>query len=171
MMIEIPKYNGRGVYILKNLTNGKNYIGSSDNIERRIYDHLNSLNRGSHYSEPMQKDFNNGDNFICAILKKFPNRDFKDELYHFERIYIIQFDSINNGYNTLLPNNYYKSYEQHIDEEKQIKRQRENMKKFKSRENSRNQYYKRRYGVTVWEWDSMKKNKKDKLIKQTKMRY
>lgn len=44
-----------GVYQIKNLRNGKAYIGSSSNIEARWRTHRSSLNKGKHHSAALQR--------------------------------------------------------------------------------------------------------------------
>lgn len=44
-----------GVYIIRNLTNGKVYIGASANVERRWRNHENDLRRGVHHSSHLQR--------------------------------------------------------------------------------------------------------------------
>jgi group I intron endonuclease len=47
-----------GVYAIKNLVNGKVYIGSSNRIERRKISHFSALRNGSHYNAHLQRAFN-----------------------------------------------------------------------------------------------------------------
>lgn len=44
-----------GIYRITNLLDGKNYIGSAVNIDRRWKDHRNSLNSGKHHSPKLQR--------------------------------------------------------------------------------------------------------------------
>lgn len=44
-----------GIYLL--IINGKNYIGSSKNINRRITEHKRLLRLGTHYNSTMQREF------------------------------------------------------------------------------------------------------------------
>lgn len=48
----------RGIYEIKNINNGKVYIGESLDITRRWKDHLIMLNEGIHYNYKLQNDFN-----------------------------------------------------------------------------------------------------------------
>jgi len=47
----------QGVYKIENIVNGKLYIGSSENITRRWWDHIHLLNKNSHHSSSLQKDW------------------------------------------------------------------------------------------------------------------
>jgi group I intron endonuclease len=49
---------GCGVYKIKNLIDGKVYVGSSVNIENREYKHFWMLNRGTHDNQHLQNAFN-----------------------------------------------------------------------------------------------------------------
>lgn len=43
------------IYEIRNIKNGKRYIGSSSNIRNRIYSHKYHLNRGTHHCTPLQR--------------------------------------------------------------------------------------------------------------------
>jgi len=59
-----------GIYKIVNNTNGKLYIGSSNNIEKRLRYHQSLLNNGKHYNKHLQHAFNivSGD-FSFSILE------------------------------------------------------------------------------------------------------
>ena len=59
-----------GIYWIRNLTNNKIYIGSSNDINHRISQHLHDLNRDKHYSTHLQRSFNKygKENFEFKIL-------------------------------------------------------------------------------------------------------
>ncbi len=44
-----------GIYVIRNKTNGKIYIGSSKNIRRRMHEHRSELRRGIHDNDHLQK--------------------------------------------------------------------------------------------------------------------
>lgn len=52
-----PKFN-TGIYQIVNLVNGKRYIGSSDNLRKRKYNHFNRLKRGKHDNSYLQRSYN-----------------------------------------------------------------------------------------------------------------
>jgi len=58
------------VYTIKNILDGKMYIGSSIDIERRKRQHLNSLLKNEHHSIHLQRAWNKygKDNFVFEIL-------------------------------------------------------------------------------------------------------
>lgn len=60
-----------GIYQILNLVNGKMYIGSSNNIERRIYDHGALLLNNRHHSIHLQRAFDKygNENFDVNILE------------------------------------------------------------------------------------------------------
>ena len=59
-----------GIYEIKNLLDGKRYIGYSKNIEYRIKRHVGRLLRNSHYNKYLQNAWNKygKDNFECSVL-------------------------------------------------------------------------------------------------------
>lgn len=46
-----------GIYIIRNLIDGKVYIGQSTNIEKRLRDHKSYLRRGQHHNILLQRSF------------------------------------------------------------------------------------------------------------------
>jgi len=48
----------RGIYRIKNKHNGKFYLGSSDNIQRRFSRHLNDLCKNKHDNAHLQRSWN-----------------------------------------------------------------------------------------------------------------
>lgn len=47
-----------GIYKIENIINGKKYIGSSINIDKRFYRHKNDLINNKHNNIHLQRDFN-----------------------------------------------------------------------------------------------------------------
>jgi hypothetical protein len=87
-----------GVYLIQNLCNNKVYVGSGDNIKRRVRDHFGDLRRNSHYIESLQNDWNESHKFKSFVLQL--NEDYTD----LEKLYILKFKSYipESGYNTLI---------------------------------------------------------------------
>lgn len=60
-----------GIYQIKNLINGKAYIGSSNHLYRRYSDHVRHLSRNEHTNPKLQSSWNKHgmDNFEFSILE------------------------------------------------------------------------------------------------------
>lgn len=59
----------RQVYGIRHNVTGRIYIGSSANVEKRIYKHMQMLRNGCHHVGDMQADFREyGDNYSVLIL-------------------------------------------------------------------------------------------------------
>lgn len=89
-----------GIYKITNTHNGKVYIGSSSNIQKRFKEHKRALKTHSHHSYKLQKDFNeieNIDVFSFEIIEEIDSN--KIDLFRREQFYIDKYDSFNNGYN------------------------------------------------------------------------
>lgn len=88
-----------GVYIIKNLVNGKVYIGQSKNVRERIYKHKSRLRHGVHKNSHLQNAFRKyGEKAfwfgpLCECLE--------DELDQRERVWIEWYRATNrkHGYN------------------------------------------------------------------------
>lgn len=102
------------IYQIKNLENGKLYIGSTIGPDRRFYEHKYDLNKQAHHAEHLQKAWNKyGENsFEFSLLEEteIENR------FKRERFWILTERTLNPdyGYNTVLPDEnggYYKTPE------------------------------------------------------------
>ena len=83
-----------GIYQIKNIINGDFYIGSSNNINRRLYLHKYSLKKQNHHSIVLQRAFNKygEENFEFVVLEECKN----EELINKEQYYL---DNLNPIYN------------------------------------------------------------------------
>lgn len=88
-----------GIYAIINLINGKLYIGQSNNIQKRIRNHLILLRNGNHYNGHLQSAWNKygEDNFDYVVLKECS----VDELDYYEIKYIAEYKTADRacGYN------------------------------------------------------------------------
>lgn len=68
-------YNGHsnksGIYQIRNLNNGKVYVGSTKGFKQRFTQHLNSLKKGTHHNKHLQSAFiqDGTDSFIFEVLE------------------------------------------------------------------------------------------------------
>jgi len=87
-----------GVYFIKNLTNGKMYVGSSIDIDRRWKRHKVDLLAGRHHSKPLQNAFNKyGLNCFGYFLAE--SATCTKKMAELEAKWIQMLDSVKNGYN------------------------------------------------------------------------
>lgn len=64
-MVPYPRY----VYALKCNANGKIYVGSTINLERRLKAHLQQLKKRTHANKNLQTDFDTyGNDFSMSVL-------------------------------------------------------------------------------------------------------
>ena len=84
-----------GIYQVKNIVNGKVFLGSSLNLEGPLNRHKFMLKIGSHTNKALQNDWNElgPDNFVFEILEEVkvkddPNFNLKDELTLLELIWL-----------------------------------------------------------------------------------
>lgn len=88
-----------GIYQIKCNKNGKIYIGQTIDLDRRLYDHLRNLRRGTHHNNYLQNAFNKHgeESFEFSVLQECPAND----LDKAEKEWITKLDSMNRlvGYN------------------------------------------------------------------------
>lgn len=86
-----------GIYKITNIYNGKMYIGSSNNIDRRWKEHKTSLNKGIHHSAKLQNSWNKHgeDSFIFEVLEECDT----EKLLYLEQFYIDKYRVYFEGYN------------------------------------------------------------------------
>lgn len=78
-----------GVYILFNRKTKKTYIGETNNLVRRLNQHVEGLKKGSHHNYKLQKDwfFNEGKGF-SAMFYSTESLEDKDYRKNVERLLI-----------------------------------------------------------------------------------
>ena len=93
-----------GIYIIKNIVNGKIYIGSSVNVFKRWTQHRYKLNKGNHANKHLQRAWNKYgiSEFEFSILELINNPN-KEILIELEQKYLDEHKSFNKdvGYNIL----------------------------------------------------------------------
>lgn len=88
----------RGIYAIRNLINGKVYIGKSLYMNKRKAAHLSELRKGIHGNEPLQRSFDkHGENNFEFDVLVHDNSMSDEELYELERIYILLFNTTSHG--------------------------------------------------------------------------
>lgn len=88
-----------GIYCIKNLTNGKMYIGSSKNLYSRSGWHRNSLQKNKHHNQHLQNAWNKyGEESFCIFVIELVSFDLLREK---ESYYIQQYNTLDRqfGYN------------------------------------------------------------------------
>lgn len=85
-----------GIYRIRNLVNGKCYIGSAFNFERRFILHRHFL-RNQKHNPKLQRAWNKygEDAFVFEIIEYHP----KEGIYPREEFYIAEYNSFHKGYN------------------------------------------------------------------------
>ena len=88
----------RYVYIIKCLANNKVYVGQTSNFKHRVNSHRCDLRKGRGLQKlQVDWDLYGEDSFVFEELVQCGTKKQSNEL---EKLYIRQYDSINNGYNT-----------------------------------------------------------------------
>lgn len=77
--MRFPSLNDSSVYQLKNRRSGYVYVGKANYFISRIKRHYWQLIKGKHFCKNIQKDFDNGDEFIASAVDGFSG--FEDEQF------------------------------------------------------------------------------------------
>lgn len=87
-----------GIYTICNTVNGKQYVGSAVNIERRLHEHRTRLRAGSHHSAKLQRAWlkYGEDSFAFGLIEMVTD---KDRLIEREQFWIDSQDAVTGGYN------------------------------------------------------------------------
>lgn len=85
------------IYKIRNIKNNKIYIGSTNNWERRLSEHLTALKHNNHINYHLQNAYNKygKDNFVFEIQEKL---DSLEQLQEREQYWIDYFNSANDEY-------------------------------------------------------------------------
>ena len=91
-----------GIYMIKCLTNDKTYIGSSNDVMRRLKTHKRELKNGSHNNLLLQHEYTKygDDNFVFKVIdQNIP----EEMLLAYEKCYMFVYDSVvkYKGYNQM----------------------------------------------------------------------
>lgn len=88
-----------GIYVIRNLNNGKVYVGSTKNFYNRKATHFKLLRKNKHWNIKLQRSFNaHGENaFTFEIIERVPYE--KEIIIERENFFIHSFNAKNNGYN------------------------------------------------------------------------
>lgn len=89
------------VYSIRNITNGKIYVGQTTNYYHRISNHLSALKSSTHQCKEMQSDYDKGDKFIVGTLYKIEYSLSDESLLAKEWEYINELGAIDYGYNRI----------------------------------------------------------------------
>lgn len=89
------------VYSIRNITNGKIYVGQTANYYNRISTHLSALKAGRHQCKEMQSDYDKGDKFIVGTLYKIEYSLSDESLLAKEWEYINELGAVEYGYNRI----------------------------------------------------------------------
>lgn len=100
--MELLTETSGGIYAIRNLDNGKTYIGQTRNFKERSNSHYYLLRNNEHYNVDLQIDYNHGARLCMEVIEVVNKEDF-NELSRLEACYIYEHDSIKNGYNVFAP--------------------------------------------------------------------
>ena len=108
IIISFPEYDGAGIYIIRNTTTGKVYVGSSRHILQRAKAHDQSFRSGT-CNQKFIADIQKGHKFVCEVVEKY-SKITRYELRDKEEYYVHKYNAYNEGYNTALVPTYNPKY-------------------------------------------------------------
>jgi group I intron endonuclease len=91
--------SGSGIYGIRNLLNGKSYVGSAIDLYNRWSVHRTRLKQGNHHNKHLQNAWNKygEDAFVFEVLESCSGS--VDDLECREQFWMDKLDSVRNGYN------------------------------------------------------------------------
>lgn len=98
VIVNIPDYDGPGIYMIRNIETGKVYIGSSWHVMQRIKCHDKTFRKKVNCNARFLEDIEKGHKFTCTIIEKYDSitrKELRDREEHFVKMY----DSMKTGYN------------------------------------------------------------------------
>lgn len=95
MKIKIIPPHTAGVYQIKNNINNKSYIGSTQCLHKRCYEHYRSLKNGKHVNKYLQNSYNKHLDFEFVILEEVEKLEHLTER---EEFYIQRYKTNQNGF-------------------------------------------------------------------------
>ena len=113
------------VYCIRNITNGKIYVGQTTNFYARISSHVSALKHGKHTHKELQADYNEGHIFKVGSLYRFDFASSNDVLLAKEWEYIQELGALEHGYNseTRMPTLIAENGEKYLSHQKVIGRE------------------------------------------------
>lgn len=122
--MKLKVLNESGVYLIKNITNGKVYIGSALNLRQRRSNHFSKLRNGNHSSRYLQNAFNKygEENFIFEPIEYIS----QDEIWERESHWIKYYKSNDRiyGYNSRIYVTSNKGFKHTVESKKLISKMR-----------------------------------------------
>lgn len=116
--MDFPKSSG--IYLIRNIQNGKCYVGQSENVKRRVEAHERALRHNLHYNVHLQSAWNMyGSSSFEFVLLELCTEAKLDER---EIYYIEIYNAFSNGYNMNIGGNANRGY-RHTDESKRKMRE------------------------------------------------
>ena len=105
------KFSKSGIYVIKNTTNNKCYVGQSVNIRRRWLEHARAWTcPESDKSDGKNQELHNDmrkfgtESFEFSVIKELPSDMETAEIVLYENMYITKLNSVSNGYNKIYSN-------------------------------------------------------------------
>lgn len=103
----VPDYNGAAVYALES-TSGKLYIGSTQNLQKRIEQHRVQMRicaetgHSGYLNSKIEACIHSGERFKCKILAQInPSDLLQKELVELERVFLRHFGGTDNTLNEM----------------------------------------------------------------------
>lgn len=92
-IINVPNYDGAGIYLISGVNNNFKYVGSSNNVQRRIQQHNAAMKNGKFQSKRLEEICDADFEFTATVLEKIDGKRSKYYLRDREHYYISKYNT------------------------------------------------------------------------------
>lgn len=94
--LNIPFFKGPAIYAILNRDKMTVYVGQTQNVNKRAWQHDEQMSNNRHFNQSIQNDVNRGENLDFIVLHRMPENTTEKELKLLEKLFMLEF--INRGF-------------------------------------------------------------------------
>ena len=95
-VLNIPFFKGPAIYAILNRNKMMVYIGQTQNVNKRAWQHDEQMSSNTHFNQSIQNDVNDGEKLDFIVLHRMPENTTEKELKLLEKLFMLEF--VNSGF-------------------------------------------------------------------------